>query len=87
MALPPKLFYPIAEIAPRWSVTPLDIVGWAIDGRISLSAVLPLSDQHPTKGHRGSDRPVRRTGPLRLERLRRRRRTEGSRRRHAGEPG
>jgi hypothetical protein len=42
MALPPKLFYPIAEIATRWSVSPLDIVGWAIDGRISLSAALPL---------------------------------------------
>ena len=42
MALPPKLFYPISEIATRWSVTPLDIVGWAIDGRISLSVALPL---------------------------------------------
>ena len=42
MALPPKLFYPICEIATRWSVSPIDIVGWAIDGRISLSAALPL---------------------------------------------
>jgi hypothetical protein len=42
MALPPKLFYSVPEIANRWSVTSLDIVGWAIDGRISLSAALPL---------------------------------------------
>jgi hypothetical protein len=42
MPLPPKLFYPICEIASRWSVSPIDIVGWAIDGRITLSAALPL---------------------------------------------
>jgi hypothetical protein len=42
MPLPPKLFYPICETANRWSVSPLDIVGWAIDGRITLSAALPL---------------------------------------------
>ena len=41
MPLPPKLFYPICEIANRWSVSPIDIVGWAIDGRITLSAALP----------------------------------------------
>ena len=29
MPLPPKLFYPICETANRWSVSPLDIVGWA----------------------------------------------------------
>ena len=42
MPLPPKLFYPICETASRWSVSPIDIVGWAIDGRITLSAALPL---------------------------------------------
>jgi hypothetical protein len=42
MPLPPKLFYPICEIATRWSVSTIDVVGWAIDGRISLSAALPL---------------------------------------------
>src|SRR3954453_8084911 len=42
MPLPPKLFYPICEVATRWSVSPIDIVGWAIDGRITLSAALPL---------------------------------------------
>ena len=42
MPLPPKLFYSICETATRWSVSPIDIVGWAIDGRITLSAALPL---------------------------------------------
>lgn len=42
MPLPPKTFYPLAEIANRWSVQPVDIVGWAIDGHIALSAALPL---------------------------------------------
>jgi hypothetical protein len=42
MPLPPKLFYPISETANRWSVSPIDIVGWAIDGRITLSTALPL---------------------------------------------
>ena len=28
MPLPPKLFYPICEVATRWSVSPIDIVGW-----------------------------------------------------------
>ena len=42
MPLPPKLFYPICETANRWSVSPIDIVGWAIDGRITLSTALPL---------------------------------------------
>jgi hypothetical protein len=32
----------IAEIAVRWSVRPIDIVGWAIDGRIALSTAQPL---------------------------------------------
>ena len=42
MPLPLKLSYPIWEIASRWSVSPIDIVGWVIDGRITLSAALPL---------------------------------------------
>ncbi len=42
MPLPPKLFHPVSEIAARWSVQPIDIVGWAIDGRIALSTALPL---------------------------------------------
>ena len=53
MPLPPKLFYPICEIASRWSVSPIDIVGWAIDGRITLSAALPLVEakqRRPVEG-------------------------------------
>ena len=61
MALPPKLFYPIAEIAPRWSVSPLDIVGWAIDGRISLSAALAAGrgETEPASSRASSRSPAR----------------------------
>ena len=34
----------VADTAIRWQVTSLDIAGWAIDGEISLSAVLPAVD-------------------------------------------
>jgi hypothetical protein len=38
---PPRSFLTVADTAIRWQVTPLDIAGWAIDGQISLSAVMP----------------------------------------------
>lgn len=41
MAPPPRSFLTVADTAIRWQVTPLDIAGWAIDGEIALSAVLP----------------------------------------------
>ena len=41
MPLPPKPFHGILELASRWQVDPLVIVGWAIEGRLSLSAALP----------------------------------------------
>lgn len=41
MPAPPRSFLTVADTAIRWQVTPLDIAGWAIDGQISLSAVLP----------------------------------------------
>jgi len=44
MAPPPRSFLTVADTAVRWQVTPLDIAGWAIDGEISLSAVLPTVD-------------------------------------------
>jgi hypothetical protein len=44
MAPPPRSFLTVADTAIRWQVTPLDIAGWAIDGEISLSAVLPTVD-------------------------------------------
>lgn len=41
MPAPPRSFLTVADTAIRWQVTPLDIAGWAIDGQISLSAVMP----------------------------------------------
>jgi hypothetical protein len=40
MPLPPKPFHTLAEIAARWQMDSLAIVGWAIEGLISLSAAL-----------------------------------------------
>ena len=42
MALPPKPFHPITEIATRWQVDALVIVGWAIEQRLALTTALPL---------------------------------------------
>lgn len=44
MAPPPRSFLTLADTAIRWQVAPLDIAGWAIDGEIALSAVLPTVD-------------------------------------------
>jgi hypothetical protein len=41
MPLPPKPFHPVGELAARWQVDALAIVGWAIEGRLALSAALP----------------------------------------------
>jgi hypothetical protein len=41
MSLPPKPFHAIAEIAARWQVDALAIVGWAMESRLALSAALP----------------------------------------------
>lgn len=41
MPLPPKPFHSIAEIAARWQVEALAIVGWAMENRLALSAALP----------------------------------------------
>jgi hypothetical protein len=41
MPLPPKPFHGILELASRWQVDPVVIVGWAIEGRLALSAALP----------------------------------------------
>jgi hypothetical protein len=53
MPLPPRVFQPLNEVAIRWSAKPLDIIGWAIDGRIALSAALPLVEtkqKRPVEG-------------------------------------
>jgi len=42
MPLPPRPFHSLSDIAIRWGVMPIDIVGWAADGLLALSiAVLP----------------------------------------------
>ena len=41
MPPPPRSFLTLADTAIRWQVATLDIAGWAIDGEIALSAVLP----------------------------------------------
>jgi hypothetical protein len=41
MPAPPRSFLSVTDTAIRWQVTALDIAGWAIDGEISLSALLP----------------------------------------------
>jgi hypothetical protein len=41
MPLPPRPFHCLNDIAIRWSVMPLDIVGWATDGMIALSMITP----------------------------------------------
>jgi hypothetical protein len=42
MALPPKPLHPLTEIAARWQVDALVIVGWAIEQRLVLTTALPL---------------------------------------------
>jgi hypothetical protein len=41
MPAPPRSFLTVTDTAIRWQVPVLDIAGWAIDGEIALSAVLP----------------------------------------------
>ena len=41
MSLPPRPFQTLNEIAIRWSIMPIDVVGYAVDGLISLSIAAP----------------------------------------------
>lgn len=41
MPAPPRSFLTVTDTAIRWQVPALDIAGWAIDGEIALSTVLP----------------------------------------------
>lgn len=36
MALPPREFYSVIEVASRWGCCPADIAGWALAGRFSI---------------------------------------------------
>jgi hypothetical protein len=43
MSLPPRPFQTLNEIAIRWSVMPIDVIGYAVDGLIALStAATPI---------------------------------------------
>ena len=44
MPAPPRSFLTVTDTAIRWQVPALDITGWAIDGEIALSALLPTID-------------------------------------------
>ena len=41
MPPPPRPFHSLSDIANRWSVVPMDIVGWASEGLLSLSIAAP----------------------------------------------
>jgi hypothetical protein len=41
MPLPPRPFHPLTDIAIRWSVAAMDIVGWATEGWLALSIAVP----------------------------------------------
>ena len=41
MSLPPRPFQTLNEIAIRWSVMPIDVIGYAVDGLIALSIAAP----------------------------------------------
>jgi hypothetical protein len=49
MLLPPRPFHPVTELSYRWSAAPADIVAWAIDGALALSAVVPSTET--AEGH------------------------------------
>jgi hypothetical protein len=41
MPLPPRPFHTLSDIANRWSVVPIDLVGWAAEGLLALSFASP----------------------------------------------
>lgn len=52
MPFPPKPFHSIGEVASRWQIDPFVIVGWAIEGRLALSAAMP--EVETTEGRRAA---------------------------------
>jgi len=42
MPLPGRIFWTLTETAARWNCHPADVVAWATEGHLRLSAVLPL---------------------------------------------
>jgi hypothetical protein len=49
MHLPPRPFHSIDEIAGRWQVAILDVVGWAMEGTLALSAAMPPVEAGPER--------------------------------------
>lgn len=49
MNLPPRPFYGMDEIASRWQVAVLDLVGWAMEGTLALSAAMPPVEAGPER--------------------------------------
>ena len=46
MPLSPRLFHTLTDVANHWSVMPIDIIDWAIDGLLELSFAAPqLQDE------------------------------------------
>lgn len=41
MPLPPRPFHSLSDIANRWLVVPIDLVGWAAEGLLALSIAAP----------------------------------------------
>ena len=49
MALPPRSFYSLSEVAARWSASPFDVIGWSTDGLLALSIALPPVKTGPSE--------------------------------------
>lgn len=49
MQLPPRPFHSIDEVAGRWQVALLDVVGWAMEGTLALSIAMPPIEAGPER--------------------------------------
>jgi hypothetical protein len=49
MPLPPRPFHSLGDIANRWSVVPIDLVGWAAEGLLALSIAAPAVKTNASK--------------------------------------
>jgi hypothetical protein len=44
MGFPPKEFYSVGDLSVRWEVAPLQIIEWAMNGRVELIVALPHAE-------------------------------------------
>jgi hypothetical protein len=49
MPLPPRPFHSLTDIANRWSVVPIDLVGWAAEGLLALTIAAPAVRTNASK--------------------------------------